>query len=97
MQINDELLSKLATLARINIDDSKKEKMKKDLSEIISWMEKLKEVDTSEVEPLTNMSREINRWREDTPGKPMDRDIALDNAPLNDDKFFKVPKVLKNK
>jgi aspartyl-tRNA(Asn)/glutamyl-tRNA(Gln) amidotransferase subunit C len=97
MEINDKLLSKLATLARINIEDSKKEKMKKDLSEIISWMEKLQEVDTSEVEPLTNMSREINRWRKDTPGKPMDRDIALGNAPLNDDKFFKVPKVLKNK
>jgi aspartyl-tRNA(Asn)/glutamyl-tRNA(Gln) amidotransferase subunit C len=97
MQINDELLSKLATLARIDIDDSKKEKMKKDLSEIISWMEKLQEVDTTGVEPLTNMSREINRWREDNPGEPMDRSKALDNAPRHDNKFFKVPKVLKNK
>lgn len=47
MKITDELLSKLATLARVTIDDSKKEKMKEDLSEIITWMEKLKEVDTS--------------------------------------------------
>lgn len=97
MQINDELLSKLATLARIKVDDSKKEKMKEDLSEIISWMEKLREVDTQGIEPLTNMSKEINRWREDKPGETMDRNEALENAPLKDDKFFKVPKVLKKK
>ena len=97
MEINDELLSKLATLARLNIDDSKREKMKKDLSEIISWMEKLKEVDTTGVEPLTNMSQEVNRSREDTSGKTMERSKALENAPLHDDRFFRVPKVLKNK
>jgi len=97
MEINDELLSKLATLARLNIDDSKREKMKKDLSEIISWMEKLKEVDTTGVEPLTNMSQEVNRSREDTSGKTMERSKALANAPLHDDRFFRVPKVLKNK
>ena len=95
MEINDDLLNKLSELARVKIDESKADKMKKDLSEIISWMEKLKELDTKNVEPLTNMSHEVNRWREDVPGKPMDRKEALDNAPLQDGQFFKVPKVLK--
>jgi aspartyl-tRNA(Asn)/glutamyl-tRNA(Gln) amidotransferase subunit C len=97
MKITDELLLKLASLARLNIDDSKKEKMKEDLSEIITWMEKLSEVDTTGVEPLTNMSREVNRYREDVAGQPMERKIALGNAPDHDDEFFKVPKVLKKK
>jgi len=97
MKIDDKLLAKLSTLARVNIDDYKREKMKKDLSEIISWMEKLQELDTTGVEPLTNMSNEVNRWREDVPGNPMDRSTAINNSPLHDNKFFKVPKVLKNK
>ena len=97
MKITDEVLSKLATLARLKIDDSKMAKMKEDLSEIITWMEKLAEVDTSGVEPLTNMSREVNRYREDLAGKPMEKKIALNNAPDHDDEFFKVPKVLKKK
>ena len=97
MKITDELLSKLATLARLNIDDSKKDMMKQDLSEIITWMEKLSEIDTSGVEPLTNMSREVNRYREDIAGRPMDKKTALNNAPDHDDEFFKVPKVLKKK
>ena len=95
MEINDELLEKLAHLARLKLDKSKSEKMKKDLSEILSWMEKLNEVDTDEVEPLTNMSEEIDRWREDVEGQPMDREKALKNAPSSDGEFFKVPKVLK--
>lgn len=96
MKIDDELLSKLSILARVNIEESRKEKIKNDLSEILSWMEKLQEVDTTGIEPLTNMSKEVNRYREDIPGKPMERKIALDNAPLHDDQFFIVPKVLKN-
>ena len=55
MKINDELLDKLARLARINIPESDKEKMKAELSEIVTWMEKLSELDTDDVEPLTNM------------------------------------------
>ena len=95
MKIDEELLLKLSDLARVNIDKSGKEKLKKDLSDIITWMEKLKEVDTTDVEPLTNMSQEVNRWREDEEGTPMDREIALKNAPIHDDKYFHVPKVLK--
>ena len=97
MEINDKLLAKLASLSKLNVAEDQKEKMKKDLSEILTWMEKLNEVNTEGVDPLTTMSQEVNRWREDNPGTPMDRKTALDNAPLKDEKFFKVPIVLKNK
>jgi len=97
MEINDELLAKLANLSKVNVAEDQKEKMKKDLSEILTWMEKLNEVNTEGVEPMTTMSKEENRWREDSPGTPMDRKTALDNAPVKDQEFFKVPKVLKNK
>ncbi|MCH8233111.1 MAG: Asp-tRNA(Asn)/Glu-tRNA(Gln) amidotransferase subunit GatC [Bacteroidetes bacterium] len=97
MKINDELLDKLARLARINIPESDKEKMKAELSEIVTWMEKLSELDTDDVEPLTNMSEEVNRWREDSPQPHLDREIALKNAPSHESGYFKVPNVLKSK
>ncbi len=97
MKINDELLDKLARLARINIPGSDKENMKAELSEIVTWMEKLSELDTNDVEPLTNMSEEVNRWREDSPQPHLDRKVALNNAPSHESGYFKVPNVLKSK
>ena len=97
MKINDKLLDKLAQLARINIPESKKEKIKAELSEILTWMEKLSELDTDGVEPLTNMSEEVNRWRDDSPQPQIDREIALKNAPSHESGYFKVPNVLKSK
>jgi len=94
MNINDELLNKLARLARIKIQDRDKDEMMKDLSEIISWMEQLKELDTRDVEPLANMSKEVDRWREDKVGDHLDKQKALANAPATEKGYFKVPKVL---
>jgi len=97
MNINDELLDKLARLARIKIKDRDKDEMMKDLSEIITWMEQLKELDTSDVDPLSNMSKEVDRWREDKEGDHLDKRKALANAPATEKGYFKVPKVLKGK
>ncbi len=97
MKIDDQLLDKLSKLARLKIPDEKRDDMKKDLSNIISWMEKLDEIDTSDIEPLTNMSDEINSSREDVIGTHMDRNKMLSNAPDSDSSFINVPLVKKNK
>lgn len=97
MNIDDQLLGKLAKLARIQIPEENKENMKENLSKIISWMAKLDEIDTSEIEPLTNMSAEINSSREDVVGTHMDRKKMLKNAPDANSSFIKVPLIKKNK
>ena len=68
--------------------------MLKEMSAMVSFVEKLNEVDTSGVEPLTTMSHEINSMREDVLKEHLDREAALKLAPSKDEQFFKVPKVL---
>ncbi|GJM60314.1 Asp-tRNA(Asn)/Glu-tRNA(Gln) amidotransferase subunit GatC [Persicobacter diffluens] len=94
MNINEESLKKLAHLARLDFDASASEKMAKDLSGILDWVEQLNEVDTEGVKPLTNMSQEINAYRQDVVGNHLEREKGLKNAPDQDGEFFRVPKVL---
>ena len=94
MKITRELLDKIAHLARLEVNEKDADKMIQDLSAIISWVEKLNEVDTDGVEPLTTMSHEVNRMREDVAEEPLGHTDALKNAPIKDDDFFRVPKVL---
>ena len=95
MDINEQILHKIAHLARLNIDEDSKEEILKELNDMIHWVEKLHEVDTEGVEPLTNMSQEVNAWREDQVKDQISREQALKNAPQKDQEFFKVPKFLK--
>ena len=95
MQVDKETLQKVAHLARLKIKPEEEPKLIQDLSEILTWVNKLEEVDTEGVEPLTHMTTEVNAMRVDQPEKVIDREAALKNAPKKDDKFFKVPKVLK--
>ena len=95
MQINRETLLKLAHLARLNFSKDSESEMLDGLNDMIRWVEKLHEVDTEGVRPLTNMSQEMNAWREDEIRGDITREQALKNAPKKDNEFFKVPKVLK--
>jgi aspartyl-tRNA(Asn)/glutamyl-tRNA(Gln) amidotransferase subunit C len=94
MKVDKETLDKIAHLARLEFDDKDSEKMIKDLGNIISFVEKLNEVNTDGVEPLTTMSHEINALREDEVKPHLDHDIALQSAPKKDSDYFRVPKVL---
>jgi aspartyl-tRNA(Asn)/glutamyl-tRNA(Gln) amidotransferase subunit C len=95
MEVNDALIEKLAHLSRLKFDDEEKAAIKNDLQNMISFVEKLNELDTTGVDPLIHMSDNINVLREDEVKVSITRDEALKNAPLHDDKFFKVPKVIK--
>ena len=94
MKITRELLDKIAHLARLELDEKDAEKMMQDMTAIVSWMEKLNEVNTDGVEPLTSMSHEVNALREDEVKNHMDHGEALENAPKKDLDYFRVPKVL---
>lgn len=94
MNIDKDTIKKIAHLARLEFDESSAEKMSRDMSQILDWVEKLNELDTDQIEPLTTMSTEVNDMREDQVGKHLSHDAALKNAPKRDSKYFRVPKVL---
>lgn len=96
MEVTDEMVKNLADLSRLTFNDQEKEDIKKDLQRMISFVEKLKEVDTSNVEPLLHMSEVVNIYREDNIQGSMEKSAALANAPMADENYFKVPKVIKN-
>ena len=94
MNIDKQTLQKIAHLSRLEIKPEDEEKMLKEMSAIVTFVEKLNEVDTTGVEPLTTMSHEINSLREDEVKGQIDHEKALTQAPKKDDQFFRVPKVL---
>lgn len=94
MEIDRALLDKIAYLSRLEFDEKEAEKMMKDMTAIITWVEQLKEVNTEGVEPLTTLSHEINALREDELKPHLPHDKALLNAPGKDAGYFRVPKVL---
>jgi aspartyl-tRNA(Asn)/glutamyl-tRNA(Gln) amidotransferase subunit C len=94
MKFDQATLQKIAHLARLNFDNQAAEKMSKDLSQVLEWVEQLQEVDTEQVLPLTNMSAEINAFRDDQVGEGLTQEQALKNAPKQENGFFIVPKVM---
>ncbi len=95
MEVNNTMVDKLAHLARLKFNDAEKTEIKADLQRMIAFVEKLNELDLEGVEPLLHMSDEINVLREDEVKGSISREEALQNAPLHDAQFFKVPKVIK--
>jgi aspartyl-tRNA(Asn)/glutamyl-tRNA(Gln) amidotransferase subunit C len=93
MKVDKNTLKKIAHLARLEIREDQEDAMLESLSEILTWVEKLNEIDTEGVEPLTNMSLETNMLREDKVTGHLDREKALKNAPDKDSKYIRVPKI----
>lgn len=89
------MVEKLAHLSRLQFNETEKAEIRNDLQRMIGFVEKLNELDLDGVEPLLFMSDEVNVLREDEIKGSVSREEALKNAPLHDDHFFKVPKVIK--
>ena len=94
MTIDVETLQKIAHLSRLEIDPKDTDKMLQDMSNMVTFMGKLNEVNTDGVEPLTTMSHEINSLREDEAKPDLTHEQILQNAPHKDSTYFRVPKVL---
>ena len=95
MEVTTDLIDKLAHLARLQFSDEKKESLKKDLGQMIGFIDKLNELDTEGIEPLLHMSSRSNVFREDVVEGSVSREEALLNAPQKNELFFLVPKVIK--
>lgn len=94
MSINNKTLEKIAHLARLEFDKKSEEKMLKDMNNMLSFVEKLQELDTDNVEPLQSMTFESNQFREDKVKNQLSHQDGLKNAPKKDKDFFRVPKVI---
>ena len=94
MEINNELIDKLANLAKLDFDDTAKKEIREDLEKVLTFFEKISELDTANVEPLIYMNEEVNVFRKDEAKQLITREEGLKNAPLQDGEFIKVPKVI---
>jgi aspartyl-tRNA(Asn)/glutamyl-tRNA(Gln) amidotransferase subunit C len=95
MEVNDQLIAELAELARLEFSAEEKSGIKSDLQRMISFVEKLQEIDTTGVEPLLHMSEATNVYRDDIVSGSVDRTTGLLNAPDSDGIYFRVPQVIK--
>ncbi|MFM9838922.1 MAG: Asp-tRNA(Asn)/Glu-tRNA(Gln) amidotransferase subunit GatC [Cyclobacteriaceae bacterium] len=94
MKIDKETLNKIAHLSRLEIDEKDADKMMQDMNNMVAFVEKLNEVNTDGVEPLTTMSHEINALRDDVAKPDLAHSQVLKNAPKKDTDYFRVHKVL---
>jgi aspartyl-tRNA(Asn)/glutamyl-tRNA(Gln) amidotransferase subunit C len=85
----------LAVLAKLQFKEGDKESIRKDLSKIIAFVDKIDELDTEGVEPLIHINREVNVLREDEVSETITQVQALKNAPSKDSDYFKIATVLK--
>jgi len=95
MAITIEQVEHIARLARLQFSDAEKEMLSEELSQILQYMEKLNELDTEGVEPLSHPTELVNIMRPDKVQPSFTPEEALKNAPSKQDGFFKVPKVIK--
>lgn len=95
MIVNEALIDKLAKLSKLSFNAAEKESIQQDLEKMIAFVEKLQEVDTSGMEPLTHMATQDNVTRNDRVTAGLSQEAALQNAANSGNGFFKVPRVIK--
>ena len=94
MTIDLKTVKHISKLSRISIDDQKAKKLEKDLNSIFKWIEKLNELNTDNVEPLTSIAETALRLRKDQILSKNIREDILKNSPKDNKDYFVVPKVV---
>lgn len=92
--INDETIEYVGILAKLSLSPQEKEEAKKDMSRMLDYIDRLNELDTSEVEPMSHIFPVNNVFREDVVENGDDREHMLVNAPQKKDGAYKVPKTI---
>ena len=83
----------VAKLARLELTEEEKEKFAGQLGDVLKYVEQMNEVDTSNVEPMAHAIDFVNVVREDTVKYEQTKEELMQNAPDEEDGFFKVPKI----
>ena len=94
MTIDLKTIKHISKLSRISFDDKKADKLAGDLNSIFNFIEKLNELNTDKVEPLTSVAETTLKLRTDEVKSKNIRDQILKNSPEENEDFFVVPKVV---
>ena len=95
MLIDEKITLKIASLAKLELTDHEIKEYSKDLTNILKWMEELKELDVSNVQPVTSVTENELYEREDNAYKnTVEQEKILLNAPEKVGEYFTVPKVI---
>jgi aspartyl-tRNA(Asn)/glutamyl-tRNA(Gln) amidotransferase subunit C len=94
IKISQDEVTHVAHLARLEFGEEEKEKFTSQLNDILRYMDKLGEVDTAGVEPMTHAIAQKNAFREDAVGVSLPPEVSLANAPESRGGCFQVPKVI---
>ena len=94
MSIDKDTVKHISKLARISLDEKKINNLSRDLSSIMMFIEKLSELNTDKVTPLTSIINASLKSREDEVKDGKIRDQILKNSPEKNEEFFVVPKVI---
>lgn len=97
MSVTIKDVEHIAKLARLEFSEEEKEKFTRQFNEILSYIEQLNKLDTSNIKPLSHVIELSNVFRQDEVKPGLTPDQALMNAPAKTEKFFKVPKVIGDK
>ena len=95
MKIDDRMIGKISQLARLEFGKEEGERIRRDLEQILTFVEKLNDLETENVEPLVYLSDRKDVLREDRVENSISHEEALMNAPDRSGPFFRVPKVIR--
>ena len=94
MSLSKEDVQRVSLLARLKLSDAELTTMTEQVGQIVSYIDKLSELDTEGVEPMAHALDLTNALVDDEPHESLPREKALQNAPRSDDECFRVPAVL---
>ena len=92
--IDDETMENVCILAKLSLSDEEKEKAKADMQKMLDYVEKLDELDTENVEPLSHIFGDRNVFREDVVTNGDEKEAMLANAPKAKEWQYQVPKTI---
>ena len=90
--IDDETMENVCILAKLSLTEEEKEKAKEEMQKMLDYVEKLDELDTSKVEPMSHIFGDENVFREDVVTNGDESEKTLKNAPGEKDNMFMVPR-----
>jgi aspartyl-tRNA(Asn)/glutamyl-tRNA(Gln) amidotransferase subunit C len=94
MKISKEQVEHVAKLARLAMGEEEKELFTRQLGDILTYIEKLEELDTTKVEPTSHVIPIKNVFREDETRPCLSREEILKNAPDRTEEYFRVPRII---
>ncbi len=97
MNITKQEVERVAKLARLEITEDEKEAFSRQLSSILTYIEQLKGIETTGIEPTATVLDQTNVFRDDVVRPSLSVERALANAPEADEGYLRVPKILDNR